>query len=75
MKWRLDVEISNRSLYRVYKPSYLLEIESISDGKKVSEYFECDYSCLKNIHAKLKNSIQSDWDLCCKDFHYLLELN
>lgn len=63
------MEISNRDQYRVYKPSYVLKIDSL---QKDSEYFECDYTVLQSIQQKLQNSIQSDWECCCQRFYSLM---
>ena len=73
MKWRLDVELNNQSLYRVYKPSFLVEIDSRCKNERKSEFFETDYTVMQSIVEDLTNAVQSSWSVCCSDFRYLMQ--
>lgn len=75
MNWRLDLEISNRNHYRVYKPKFVFQLDSLDNGHEKSEFFECNYSVLQHLREKLKDSIQSDWELCCHTFSNLIDFS
>lgn len=73
MQWRLDVELGNESLYRIYRPSFLVEVDSQRGEEKRSDFFETDYSTLRSITQELENAIQSSWEVSCADFRYLMK--
>lgn len=73
MKWRLDVELGNESLYRIYKPSFLVEIDSQYRDEKRSDFFETDYLTLQSITQELESAIQNSWEVSCADFRYLMK--
>ena len=68
MQWRLDVELGNESLYRIYRPSFLVEVDSQRGEEKRSDFFETDYSKLLSNTQELENAIQSSSEQSFADF-------
>ena len=67
------MELGNESLYRIYRPSFLVEVDSQRGEEKRSDFFETDYSTLRSITQELENAIQSSWEVSCADFRYLMK--
>ena len=67
------MELGNESLYRIYRPSFLVEVDSQRGEEKRSDFFETDYSILRSITQELENAVQSNWEVSCADFRYLMK--
>eukprot|EP00466_Bigelowiella_natans_P003722 jgi/Bigna1/91801/estExt_fgenesh1_pg.C_1200033 len=75
LNWRLELEMSSRSLHHEIRPSFLLEIETDDGVKEKSELMQCDFAVLKQFGSQLETALkiiiqEATW-LCHDDECYI----
>eukprot|EP00939_MAST-03C_sp_MAST-3C-sp1_P001606 g1606.t1 len=60
LDWRLDMEISKRTLHSRMEPHFMMQLDTINPGRGKGtsrRYLEVDYAHLKMLHASLKAAV------------------
>ncbi|GAB5362605.1 hypothetical protein AAMO2058_000812000 [Amorphochlora amoebiformis] len=72
LNWRLELEMSSRSIHHNIKPSFLLELQTQDGSECKSELLECEYSVMKNITSQLEIALKEiDSSHCRRMSNYI----
>jgi hypothetical protein len=61
LDWRLDVEISKRTLHSRMEPHFMLQLDTLdagSSGKTSRRYLEIDHANIKQLCAALEDAVE-----------------
>mmetsp|Transcript_14578 Transcript_14578/g.35564 ORF Transcript_14578/g.35564 Transcript_14578/m.35564 type:complete len:199 (+) Transcript_14578:102-698(+) len=58
LNWRLELEMSSRTLHHKVKPSFLLELTTKDETGEKAELMQCDYSVMKHVCDQLEVALK-----------------